>query len=382
MKNFTPKVKEILHYYPVLAVLLLLIISNNEANAQFTLPTNTAPSTMFDTWDYPSDLISDAVDPQNPDNPVYLLDPAHFRTANIVSPAIPLTTTVSNVKLTVSYKTQSVTGQSSNQVWIYYHLSDTPVERSTIIWPLIGSTATSQPGNVYPYTDRWMNISGTLDINFTAGQYLYVMISSTTGFQFYLDDITISASAGGTTLPIDFEEQLNAKINSYNNAIDLRWATATETNNKGFDVERSQDGATTWNQLDFIASKAPNNNSSSTIHYSYTDAHPLNGNNIYRLKQTDLDGNISYSSITSQEFGVADKLPTIFPNPVSGSVLRIKNAPGNGSYKIIDVNGRTISTGKFADSKDISVQNLSAGIYFIQLNDQSGTRRTLKFIKQ
>ena len=68
----------------------------------------------------------------------------------------------------------------------------------------------------------------------------------------------------------------------------LEWTTLTETNNRGFQVERSANGSE-WMKIGFVFSKASEGNSTQKLQYSYTDNNPLHGDNYYRLKQYDLD---------------------------------------------------------------------------------------------
>ncbi|MFD1161272.1 immunoglobulin-like domain-containing protein [Hwangdonia seohaensis] len=70
----------------------------------------------------------------------------------------------------------------------------------------------------------------------------------------------------------------------------------------------------------------------------------------------------------------------LFPNPVKGDVLNIKLSKGtNLSYKIINMLGQVVNTGK--TTKEVKVNNLEAGVYYIEVND-GNTTMTKKFIKR
>ena len=73
----------------------------------------------------------------------------------------------------------------------------------------------------------------------------------------------------------------------------LEWVTVSETNNDFFTVERSQDGMI----FDEICTIQGSGNSNEPLQYDCTDEYPYNGFNYYRLKQTDFDGQYSYSEI-------------------------------------------------------------------------------------
>ena len=78
------------------------------------------------------------------------------------------------------------------------------------------------------------------------------------------------------------------------NAIRLRWSTATETNNKGFEIERSPDGKGNWQRIEFIEGNGTTTNKNS---YSFIDKNVSTGTYSYRLKQIDFDGSFKYSNI-------------------------------------------------------------------------------------
>jgi hypothetical protein len=69
----------------------------------------------------------------------------------------------------------------------------------------------------------------------------------------------------------------------------LNWTTASEINNKGFDVERSVDGRT-FESIGFVKGAG---NSTRMLNYSLTDAKAFEKTPVmyYRLKQVDFDGN-------------------------------------------------------------------------------------------
>jgi hypothetical protein len=95
----------------------------------------------------------------------------------------------------------------------------------------------------------------------------------------------------------------------------LEWATATETNNYFFSVERSKDGINFY-PLDSIAAAG---NSITRKDYTFRDKRPLSGLNYYRLKQTDFDLNYTHSNIVPIfSDGDASFHCILFPNPTRG----------------------------------------------------------------
>jgi hypothetical protein len=119
-----------------------------------------------------------------------------------------------------------------------------------------------------------------------------------------------------STLPIellDFTAALNA-----DKTVLLSWKTASEFNNRQFDLERSSDGV----DFEMIASVAAkgNKNGSSVTTYEYTDAMPLPGISYYRLKQIDLDETFKrYKAISVETGENTHILFRVFPNPNNGT---------------------------------------------------------------
>jgi hypothetical protein len=101
-------------------------------------------------------------------------------------------------------------------------------------------------------------------------------------------------------------------------AVNLAWATATEKNNNGFAVEKSQD-LKTWKQVDFLKGSSSSNVSRN---YTCTDNSITHaGKYYYRLRQTDNNGVSSVSEIREITIvpGKVVSLAQNFPNPANPS---------------------------------------------------------------
>ncbi len=169
-------------------------------------------------------------------------------------------------------------------------------------------------------------------------------------------------------------------------AANLSWSTLTETNNKGFSIERSQDGRS-FTAIGFVASVG--NNSAQQNHYAFADKAPLNNDNYYRLQQVDLNGKTTYSDVKMVSFRQAAALviSRLYPNPAS-SLLQVQlwsAVNSKATISITNVNGKTVlQQHKLLMAGDnllpITVQSLSAGTYFIRVN-ANGTEKVMKFSK-
>ncbi len=157
------------------------------------------------------------------------------------------------------------------------------------------------------------------------------------------------------------------------NKIELRWNTATEVNNYGFDVERSVAG--TWTKLGFVEGAG---NSNAPRSYSFVDG-SAQGAVQYRLKQIDRDGQFTYSSVVEVMIAnVAERyeLAQNFPNPFN-PVTTIRFAVMNNEHatvKVYDIAGREVAT-LFNDvaqpgqmyNVQFNATGLASGIYFYVL---------------
>ncbi len=114
-----------------------------------------------------------------------------------------------------------------------------------------------------------------------------------------------------------------------NQKVKLSWTTATETNNRGFDIERKSQ-TSGWSKIGFITG---NGTSTQTKFYSYEDNIVSSEQYFYRLKQIDFDGSSAYSTeieintITLTEFTLNQNYPNPF-NPstkISFSLAQTSN---------------------------------------------------------
>ncbi len=125
---------------------------------------------------------------------------------------------------------------------------------------------------------------------------------------------------------------------------DLTWATASEKNNKGFEVQVSTNGGE-FRKLAFIDSRNPTSQTAQT--YAFTDRETgKTGVRYYRLKQVDLDGTATFSPVRTLTFsGSVTTKVNALPNPFGQEQLRIElDAAANGTAQLvlIDALGRVV----------------------------------------
>jgi Secretion system C-terminal sorting domain len=149
----------------------------------------------------------------------------------------------------------------------------------------------------------------------------------------------------------------------------LTWATASEKNNAGFDIEKSFDGK----NFDKIAFVKGNGISTITQNYNFTD-YNFTQNAYYRLKQVDMDGTFDYSkTIALNTEGSKNKsVIKSYPNPVS-DVLTVETSVAETSQlEIIDAVGRVVFKQNVESGNyQISTASLVKGMYIVRLSNKN-----------
>lgn len=114
-------------------------------------------------------------------------------------------------------------------------------------------------------------------------------------------------------------ELVSFSVNGTGEGVMLEWTTASEVNNRGFEIQRSGD-MTNFVTLDFVHGKGTTTGGQN---YSYLDKSPASGINYYRLKQIDLNGDFHYSGMIEwSENPVASySLGQNYPNPFNPSTV-------------------------------------------------------------
>ncbi|MDP2303938.1 MAG: T9SS type A sorting domain-containing protein [Ignavibacteria bacterium] len=191
---------------------------------------------------------------------------------------------------------------------------------------------------------------------------------------------TGSGTFNNGPLPVELVS-FNALI--VKNKVELNWATATEVNNYGFEIERSvvsvqssviSGQISEWQKIGFVQG---NGNSNSPKEYSFADNSATTGKYAYRLKQIDNDGTYKYSNEIEVDLGIPVEflLQQNYPNPFNPETVINYQLPvsGNVSLKVFDMLGREVATivneVQKAGTYDVSFngKDLTSGVYFFRL---------------
>ncbi len=179
------------------------------------------------------------------------------------------------------------------------------------------------------------------------------------------------------TLPVTLTSFTASLTNNQNT---LNWATSSESNSLGFEIESSTDGVT-FSKIGFVASKNAGN-SSATSTYSFRDLSATANTTYYRLKQVDYDGNFDYSAIKaiSNPLNGGNKF-SVYPNPAVDYV-EISGDMTGVSLQLFTTSGVKINVNSIIEGNKLDVSGLNAGIYILSIVKDGQLIQTTKIIKK
>ena len=150
----------------------------------------------------------------------------------------------------------------------------------------------------------------------------------------------------------------------------LNWTTASELNNKGFEIERSSNSER-WTNIDFVLGNGTVN---TAVQYDFVDKTPARGINYYRLKQVDFDGAFEYSDIIALDFEGDKGGISIYPNPV-GTVLNVSMSETleDVQVQLYDVSGKILWSQKGIVNQ-IAFDSYAPGVYYLEVVSSTGQR--------
>ena len=163
----------------------------------------------------------------------------------------------------------------------------------------------------------------------------------------------------------------------------LTWTTATEHNNDHFTVERSLTGSS----FVAIGTVRGRGTSLTTTNYTFTDgeaARLATGPVYYRLRQVDLDGEVSYSPVRTVQFSTSAPIISLYPNPSQGQTLLDLSGLAAGTYsvQVFDLAGRLLRTqAAEAQRLPLSLADLPQGAYLVLVQGKDGFRESLPLLR-
>lgn len=197
--------------------------------------------------------------------------------------------------------------------------------------------------------------------------------TTTPGTSWNLDpatDLSIQLN-GDDNVPV---ELVSFEATATGTNVNLSWMTASETNNQGFEIQKSS-GNSEFHTIGYVQGQGT---TTETQHYNYTDRGVAAGSHLYRLKQIDFDGTFEYSDAVEIEVNapIEYSLDQNYANPFNPSTkisfslvtdskvsLRIFNILGQEVMTLID--GNLASGGQ---EINFDASSLNSGVYFYRLD--------------
>lgn len=202
-------------------------------------------------------------------------------------------------------------------------------------------------------------------------------------------DVKISSNdpnAATVTVPVTmyFDGGTPVELTSFTANVEkgsvvIAWSTATETNNKGYEVERKT--AEEWETLGFVSGKGTTTERST---YNYFDnlANVKSDKVLYRLKQIDYDGSVNYSSTVEvsylpQQFSLEQN----YPNPFNPSTTIKFALPANSNVKLVVFNSLGQVVSELVNTKmdagyysiNFNASSLASGVYYYRIEADNFT---------
>ncbi len=230
-----------------------------------------------------------------------------------------------------------------------------------------------------PSTSEWENLGQTSSTGSASagGSITVTGVSSFSPFTF--------GSTNGKKNPLPVE-LLHFHANSDEDQANLRWATASETNNKHFKVQKHE--ASQWVNIGTVPG---NGTTTEEQTYYFEDPNLQAGQTYYyRLKQVDFDGSYEYSDIESVNLNRKENSElTLYPNPVKHKLNIEENAKLNDQdlrVVIYNSQGQAVYRDRLAFTssntpRHLSVEALKSGAYTLILQGSNKTYRK-RFVKQ
>lgn len=284
-----------------------------------------------------------------------------------------------NVTVTITLNGALNTGE---YLYIRYTTDNYATNTNTTVAPVTNGN------NPYTVVIPGASVTGTSSNNY----YVFTSNSLSTPTNANADYLTLNyGNNGGVNYPLPVElTSFTAALNA--NTVNLKWQTATEVNNYGFEIQRAtsnqQSANLNWEKIGFVKGSG---NSNSVKQYSFEDNGVASGNYSYRLKQIDNNGQYKYSSVV--EINAAQMpngilLNQNYPNPFNPSTQIqfgvSKNSPVILTiYNILGEKVSTLFSGNAVAGQVYNISfngdKLASGIYYykLQTNDKTEVKKML-----
>lgn len=236
------------------------------------------------------------------------------------------------------------------------------------------------------------SISAILEDSYT-NTHTPLNINGTTTYKFIVADIRGSWNPArfrivfklseGAPLSLTFN---TVKAFQLNNIIAVAWTVENEKNIRRYEIERSADAQ----HFDYADSITVKTNDGGSVSYQWLDVNAFAGNNYYRIKSIDINGDIQYSN----KVKIITKKPksqiVVFPNPIVNDLINFQliNQPA-GSYgvRLLNKLGQVIKVeqvqhpqGISKNELQINIKTLAHGVYQLEVTKPDQSKTNIKVV--
>ncbi len=227
--------------------------------------------------------------------------------------------------------------------------------------------------SIYPTTSSGTSRNHNNCFTANIGQTYYLVIDGSGGAisPFYITGI----SGTQVVLPLKL---LDFSASCIENGTVIKWQTATQEDIDYFTIERSENG-TNWEKVTRIYPSGSNNQKQD---YSYVDDKILFKDIYYRLKQTDLDGEVSYSKIVNvncKDF--SNNNIKVIPNPTTGLFHLTGLIEGDVIEVFKSVGEKVNQTIATESIVSFDMTEFPVGLYYITVTNENTVNKTKMIIR-
>ncbi|HVW15423.1 MAG TPA: T9SS type A sorting domain-containing protein [Mucilaginibacter sp.] len=214
-----------------------------------------------------------------------------------------------------------------------------------------------------------------------------VNMRNTTSYTFSITTDTGSYGAKRFSIAMRQNPALKYKLLNFDaqkssSQVKVTWTTQNEFDFTSFAVERSNDAGKTFNMIGSVSSDGSGS-------YSFTDKAPAAGSNLYRLRQQDINGSITYSAPVDVKFATGSTVAlNLYPNPAVNTinVSFVPKSQDNTTYNVSITNsaGLVVANARISGTNwQGNINNLLPGTYLVNITNNKDNQLVgqTKFIK-
>ena len=227
-------------------------------------------------------------------------------------------------------------------------------------------TWTTSDGNIVG-----SNIGPAITVNQPGNYIVSQELMDSCGSSYARDTVTVTLDVNCTVLKTTLKSFTSQRNNKF---LQLNWRVVNPNSTQYYEVEKS-----VGNSAFSVIGRVMNYGSTGEVaSYSYSDAVSdlQNATVYYRLKYTDMNGNVQYSQIIAESLLEANREIQILRNGGTGrqthlSISSVRNT--DASINIYNQAGATITSSIVKIQKGVTViqlrqlENLNTGVYFVKV---------------